>query len=1441
MTDLAGHGVRALVIGTATHTGTALPPVPAAAPSARAFAAALTGVCGVAPTGVRLMINPPDARGMAEAVAEAADQATSVLLIYFVGHGLLDETGELHLAATGTGTLTPGLSGHQALAWSAVQKALSGSTAATIVLILDCCFSGRARTPGTSGPVGPGFIPPPAHGAYVFASAEGLASAPPYAELTAFTGELVSLLEKGDERAGRRLTLDVVYDRLLSRLRAAGAPLPRRQSGDTSGSLVLAENRAQPPEPAGAEPPAEGTSPYLGLASFGAEDADLYFGREALTRQLLAAAAEARNAGRPLIVVGASGSGKSSLVQAGLVAAVHRGDLDGSEDWPVVVLTPGRPTTLGDLRAVVVVDQLEQLFALRSPQQRADFLAAIPGLATRHLVVLALRADFYAQAAEQPELRAALDHQFLVTPMSAGELRSAIEEPARARGLRLEGALADVILHELGAGSRLPLLSHALWATWRNRSGTTLTLKGYDDAGRIDRAVATSADEVYEALDEPSREAVRRMLPHLVQVGEENPDTVRPAGRDELLHALPDPEAGSRALEAFTAARLITQDRDTVRLSHEALLRIWPRLVTWLDEDRDWLRTSQRLATDAAAWRSSGRDNALAYRGSRLAAARDGAREHPRLPPDSADFLAASERLERRSARIRRAVIASLTVLAVVAAAATVVSLVAQRRATTQRDRALARAISADVARLAPGEPGLAKQLAAVAYRLAPEVGSGTVLTSVGLPGQFAVQQRVADLATDGAGRIAALATGDSVLLWDLTAGAQLSRVGDLFTGPVAISPDGTLLAAAAGPVSGNAPTIVGTVRIELPRPDVRLWDIRDPRHPAPLPTLASGAASITTLAFSPDGRMLAGAGTGGLIHRWDATDHTAVRPLPALAGHTGRVDSVAFSPDSRLLASSGRDGTARLWDVADPARPVARARLAGSTADWDNSITAIQHRVAFDPTGRRLAIVIGKDSEAPDVYDVSDPRHPRLHFQQHTSDGCHRLYALAFQGEVVAGSCDTGARTWVPGKDLASATRDQTILDYGDAMPVDDFIGFGPLLTWPGAGHTATVLVAGGAGVLIWDISDARRAGALTTLNREPTGASIRVQFNPTGPRLMADSSGYAGTLVYDVADPRHPRLVGSVRTTDPVDSFYGNDAGSGVAFSPDGTVLAATKIIKQRPYVVLLSTADPGGPPIATITDLEYGASALSFSADRKLLAIADIGFGPGAAPPSVKIFDLSDLAHPRRVGSFEALTWKVAFAPKGRTLAAFTSDDVLLRDLTDPARPRPLRGFHFPADDSATNGVFTPDGNWMVVADQTRLIRFFQLDDGGLVPGPVQAIARGQFGNSVLAISPDGLTLALPGTQQSKQVDLWAIDDPRQARVRTSLTVHESGVAEAVAFSADGTILAVRNGDLLDLWSVDAAAVAGDLCRLVGDPITRAQWQLYLSDLPYDPPCD
>ncbi|MBO0851254.1 MAG: caspase family protein, partial [Pseudonocardia sp.] len=244
MTDLSGAGVRVLLLATSTHRGATLTSVPSVASSFHELRAALVQRCGVRPDRLRPILDPPDAQDMALAVSEEARRAETVLLVYFIGHGLLGPGGELFLAASNTDRLVAGLAQHQALSFSSLRQAVEASRASSVVVVLDCCFSGRVSL-GDVSPI-PTLAMEPTYGLYLIGSAEQLALAPPDATRTAFTGALLDLLERGDPRGPRLLTLDAVYDAVFRTMRHQQRPLPRRQSGDRSGSLIIAPNRAVP-------------------------------------------------------------------------------------------------------------------------------------------------------------------------------------------------------------------------------------------------------------------------------------------------------------------------------------------------------------------------------------------------------------------------------------------------------------------------------------------------------------------------------------------------------------------------------------------------------------------------------------------------------------------------------------------------------------------------------------------------------------------------------------------------------------------------------------------------------------------------------------------------------------------------------------------------------------------------------------------------------------------------------------------------------------------------------------------------------------------------------------------------------------------------------------------------------------------------------------------
>jgi tetratricopeptide (TPR) repeat protein len=471
----------------------------------------------------------------------------------------------------------------------------------------------------------------------------------------------------------------------------------------------------------------EGTCPYRGLEAFDVEHAPFFFGREALTEWLVdevrPKATGQQN--RFLAILGASGSGKSSLARAGLVAALNRGAIDGSGDWPIVLFKPGRdpieslavalaslpggaalirdardilnikalgddPKSLhlfarlalrdapGSHRLVVLVDQTEEVFTLcEDAAARRSFFDNLVYAATiaagQTIVLLTMRDDFYGKCAPYPTLAAAMsDHHRLVGPMSGEELGRAIERPALLAGGEFEPGLAERLVRDVeGQPGSLPLLQFALMELWRRREGRRLTRAAYKEVGELRGALENRADEVLGEFDAAGREFCRRIFLRLTQPGAGTEDTRRRASFAELVPAGADPRAVEAVVRRLADARLITTEAGanatgevSVEVAHEALVRGWGRLREWIGADRAGLAIHRQLTEAARDWAAHRREHSFLYGGSRLALAGDWAKAHPDdLNELEAEFLAASRRRQRMAKVVQVAPIVLMTTL----------------------------------------------------------------------------------------------------------------------------------------------------------------------------------------------------------------------------------------------------------------------------------------------------------------------------------------------------------------------------------------------------------------------------------------------------------------------------------------------------------------------------------------------------------------------------------------------------------------------------------------------------------------------------------------------------------------------------------------------------------------------------------------------------------
>ncbi|MEU4876476.1 helix-turn-helix domain-containing protein [Streptomyces sp. NPDC021608] len=1017
------------------------------------------------------------------------------------------------------------------------------------------------------------------------------------------------------------------------------------------------------------------------------------------------------------------------------------------------------------VRPVFLVDQFEELFTLCSDEEeRRAFVRVLCAVSTAHrppapadasgpdpaVVVLGVRADLSGRCVELPELAAVFgDGPFVLPPMSVAGLREAVTRPADLAGLTLEPGLVPLLLRDAGlrddAGAvpgdtgdagrvlpdvtpsgALPLISHALLTTWQQREGTTLTVAGYERTGGIRGAVARTAEDVFAGLHPGEQRTIRRILVRLVHIA----DGAGPArcrmSRAALVDRPADAADATAALDAFVRARLVTADRDTVEIAHEALLHAWPRLRGWIDADREGLLLHQRLAHAADQWEREGRDPSALYRGARLEAVEEWAGEgdgRSRLTAREEAFLRAGRaeeaerlRLARRQIRRRQGTLVALVALLTLAVAAGALAYRQRADALHQERVARSRALAAQSAALAAGQPEESMRLAEEAYRSQPTPEArGALLSTQAQP--FAARLLghrgpVNSVAFAPDGRTLATASSDGTVtlrrLADRRTTARFTMSGQVRS--VAFSPDGRTLAAGAT----DAP--------------VRLWSTADHRTRAVLPPSTAGARAV---AFDPRGGTLALAAGDGTVQVWDTG---RMRRVESFTGHAGQVDALAYAPDGRMLASAGADRTVRLWDTVR-ARP---ARVLKGHADE-------VYGVAFAPDGRSLAS--GGADRTVRLWDLATGRTTSV-LTGHSDD----VNAVAYTPDgatVVSAGGDGTTRLW----DVHSGMPTLTLTGHTDYTMGVAVNAAGTLLATAGFDQSVVLWNLGGPVLTarprteIWQSAYSRDGRLLATADTDHTvrlwdvarhrpvatlsghrSAVFSVAFAPDG-RMLA-SAGSDGTLrLWDVAAHRLLRTLAG----------HHGDVFS-VAFSPDGALLASSGADRT---VRLWDVA--AHRLLRTLTGHTDFVNDIAFSPDGRTLASAGDDL-------TVRLWDVASRAPLATLTGHTGAVRGVAFSPDGRQLASSGNDGTVRLWDVGRRRPTAVLGGH---TGSVRGIAFSPDGRLLAGSGSDRTIRVW--DVAGRRPWATLTGHTDAVWGTVFA--PDGRTIA--SSSNDGTVRLWNLD--------------------------------------------------------------------------------
>jgi WD40 repeat protein/DNA-binding SARP family transcriptional activator len=1210
----------------------------------------------------------------------------------------------------------------------------------------------------------------------------------------------------------------------------------------------------------------EAGNPYKGLRAFEEVDAADFFGRELLTEHLIDRLRRARF----LAVVGPSGSGKSSVVRAGLIPALRSGALPGSANWRIVEMFPGAypleeleaallrvadspPASLleqleegerGLLRAlkrilprddselVLVLDQLEELFTLvEDDERRTHFLTiierAVADPHSRLRVVTTLRADFY----DRPLLYSGFaelvrDYVEAVVPLLPSEFERAISGPGERVGAALEpGLLPELIADVANEPGALPLLQYALTELYERRHGNILTRDAYRTIGGVSGALAGRADEIHAGLSEPAQDAARQLLLRLVTLGEGTEDTRRRVDRSELGSIEVDQRAMAEAIDAFGSSRLLSFDRDprsgtpTVEVAHEALLREWARLRLWIDAAREDVRMHRRLTTAAAEWADADRDQSFLLRGGHLAQFESWSGESglalTGLEREFVDSSIAEGRREQhrqlRESRRLKALLAGVGALLALAVVAGVVAFLQRQSAKHQATIALARQLGSE----AVIEPRLDRAM--LLAREAVDLNRST--------------------ATDGTLLSTLLRSPAAIATFSLPIQAQPVTL--------ALSPNGKTLA-----VGDN-------------HADVRFFDTRSHRESQPLQRIAWGFWAL----YSQDGTLLVTLSPLSKPPGLALLDARTLKPVSVLpfdpryarSSPSRPSNPFGIAPDDKTALygftvpnPDQSDGPAYLqrWDVA--------TRKLTTIPLGSNGLIG----ASFVAAGKRVVTVTDTQITTWDartlrrLHTIGQPVKKQAVVADISPDGRTVAIGTSF-GSVSFVDVDSGRLTpgaaahsagveqvvFSPdGRALVSTGDDARVIVWNPAagQPVETLAGHGGPVTgaaFSRDGRTLFTASLDGA-IFVWDLGLNRRFGQPLTMMATPPRLGLNVgggaaQDAPPPLAVSPDGAEFAARA------GRSTVGIYSTSTLERLQMFPVEAGGDviGLAWSSGGD-LAVTG---DSGHVQLW---DMHGPPrlvralqgLRSINKQPEAVTTTAFSPDGHLVAAGDINHVPGADPHRLGSVAVWDTSGRRLWMTTSHLGWitTVVFSPDGTLIAAAREDGaVLVYDARSGRLERTLR------TEGATGltfqtAAFAPDGKTLATGSWAGLVQLWDPATGAQIGHPTSVAASGV---ASIAFAPTGDTFATAGAGDGL-AKLWTTKTRQQFGAAFPGIPGQWGSAR---YTPNGSKLIVVYQDGKGyVWPVSLRAWEDHSCAVAGRNLTGEEWSRFVGGRRYVSVC-